>query len=68
MPNENCLAGMVCPACGSEEPFLIACTSSFYVHDNGAEEHEDVEWADDSGCYCVVCGHKGTVKSFTITT
>ena len=66
MANENCLAGMACPRCGSLEPFSIAGTALFEVHDDGTEDYGDVEWDDDSSCECRRCGFWENVRAFKI--
>ena len=66
MPNTNCLDGMRCPKCGSEEPFRIAVQTIMTVYDTGTEEQEDTEWEDDSYCSCKKCEWEGTVLSFQI--
>ena len=53
--NENCLAGMKCPGCGSLEPFEIHAQSMCRVSDDGTDYHRSVEWNDDSICVCVGC-------------
>lgn len=66
-PNENCLQGFECPACGSYGPFRIRATVSgeTLVTDFGTEGVEgDVEWEDHSRCRCADCGHGGTVREF----
>lgn len=67
-PSNNCLADIVCPECGSGEPFEITATSTFLVYDSGTDEHSDVEWNDDSPIFCRACGHRGTIKEFRLTT
>jgi len=62
--NENCLAGIACPKCGSPEPFHIVATAQFVVFDSGTDEYSDVEWDDDSLIACPNCGHSGTVIEF----
>lgn len=66
MANENCLAGMACPHCGSEGPFLIEATSCFKMTDHGTEEHRDVQWTPQSTVTCCACDTGGTVGTFTI--
>jgi hypothetical protein len=66
MANVNILEGMRCPECKSDGPFKIQAKSIFTVYDEGTEDHEDVEWEDDSDCQCIECDHAGTVKDYTI--
>jgi hypothetical protein len=66
MTNTNILEGIACPQCGSEGPFKIHAESFFTVYDDGTEDHEDVEWYEDSSCQCGECDHEGTVKDYTI--
>lgn len=65
-PNENCLAGMRCPKCGSFEPFYIMGVALFEVHDDGIEECLEPEWEDGSYCRCRECEFTGQVKDFEI--
>ena len=65
MSNENCLAGMRCPKCGSYGSFGIsvsgwadACT------DDGIDCVGDIEWDDDSACQCKECKHTDIVGNF----
>lgn len=62
--NENCLAGMKCPDCGSLEPFDIQVTMIVKVEDEGTEECGDTDWSDDSHCRCRECDYTGTVADF----
>jgi hypothetical protein len=66
MANVNILEGMRCPECKREGPFKISATSLFTVYDDGTDDHEDVEWDDNSDCQCTYCDHSGTVKDYTI--
>lgn len=63
-PNSNCLEGMLCPQCGSYEPFSIDVTTSVTVHDSGAETDGDLEWGEASHCRCMKCDHAATVADF----
>ncbi len=68
MPNDNCLAGMACPQCGSDGPFSITGTATFVVYDDGTDlEYFGLEWDDDAYCGCN-CGHDATVTDFTTST
>jgi hypothetical protein len=63
-PNRNCLEGMKCvnPKCTDPYgPFDIQCTSVFTVYDDGADEHQDVEWDKDSWAMCQNCQTEATV-------
>ncbi len=64
--NENCLEGMQCPNCKSFGPFEIDVTAIATVSDNGTEDFREVDWNEDSPCWCPVCNHAGRVKTFTI--
>lgn len=67
MPNKNCLYGMACPKCGSEEPFHIECTSTFTVYDDGTDLHyTGPYWDDNSHCSCCQCTFEGHVHNFKI--
>ena len=62
--NSNCLEGIRCPECGSEEPFNISAQAVFRVCDDGTESYGDVEWDDNSAIMCLECWHRGKVKAF----
>lgn len=62
--NENCLAGMKCPVCGSYGPFRIEATTLATVHDNGVDETVDFEWSSDSYCECGECEYSCIVEDF----
>lgn len=65
MANENYLAGMVCPECGSLGPFHIAGLAVFEVHDSGTDSFGGMEWDKWSFCKCVLCGCAADVQTFT---
>ena len=62
----GCLQGIVCPKCGHNEVFRIYASSWFRVDDDGAEDHADVEWDDDSQIHCFECGHNGAIREFRV--
>jgi|ERR1019366_1172169 hypothetical protein len=65
MTNENCLEGVRCPACGNEDTFHIAVTTTAIVTDDGAEvEHGDMEWDAASFTWCVNCPEHGPLSHF----
>lgn len=64
MANRNCLKGMACPRCKSEEPFEIGVETTVQVWDAGAGETGDLQWDEESDCRCVECGHAGRVADF----
>lgn len=67
MPNNNCLNGMQCPNCQSEEPFRIMIRQLALVYDEGTEDDEmaeGAEWDSRSYCECGECHHHGTVADF----
>lgn len=68
MANTNCLAGIKCPKCGSDEQFRIEAKAMFNVTDDGTEHASDgaVEWDDGNYCECYACSHYGTVKDFKV--
>jgi hypothetical protein len=67
MANTNCLEGMKCPQCKSEEPFRIHCTVIVLMEDYGSmEDLSGSEWDRDSLCECESCDYAGTVEDFTI--
>lgn len=57
-----------CPGCGNSlckgDRFRVSASSMFTVTNEGTEDHEDVEWDDDSYIECKECNHHGTVKGF----
>ena len=62
MANDNCLDGLVCPKCGSFEPFKIEASGYFLVWDEGTDGvPESTDWSDDSSCVCPKCSFFGTV-------
>lgn len=70
--NDNCLAGMQCPECRSQAPFVITALSDFEMYDDGSESHGDIEYDDDSSCRCKACNYTGAVghfkaKKYTVT-
>ena len=66
MPNENCLTGMRCPECKSEEPFRITAKTIVTVYDDGTDKIEDVEWDNSSFCSCAKCDHMAKVRNFQL--
>lgn len=62
--NTNCLDGLRCPNCGSEEPVWIEAKAEFKVYDSGTDEYHDVEWDENSPCRCGQCRHWSTVAEF----
>lgn len=67
MTNENCLAGMQCPHCGSEGPFAIAIDTVCIVSDEGIEDQiGDSDWDRNSYCECRECGNAQKVMDFEV--
>jgi hypothetical protein len=64
MTNTNCLDGIRCPHCGSEDRFRIEAKTVFTVTDDGTDDHGDVEWDDGSYAECTECHHSGMLKDF----
>jgi len=64
-PNENCLAGMACPYCGSFGPFSIRAECTVEVTDDGTGDTKDFEWGEHSHICCCACNQQGTVAEFT---
>jgi hypothetical protein len=62
---DGCIEGMRCPKCGNHEEFKIVGSTLWDVLEDGCDDHDDVEWDDDSYCRCSECGHDGTVRDFT---
>ena len=65
-PNSNCLEGLRCPVCGSYGPFKIKSTGWVCWEDDGTDITDYPSWdfAEDSGCICLICNHDGRVESF----
>jgi len=66
MANENCLAGIVCPACGSDGTFNIVVSALATVTDDGTDDMRDIDWDEDSYISCMACHHTGTVREFQV--
>jgi hypothetical protein len=64
--NSNCLVGIACPVCGSEEPFRIVAQAMVLMYDNGSEEVTDIQWDDTDSIECYQCKHWATVAEFYI--
>jgi len=65
MTNTNCLEGMSCPDCGSEEPFRIQAEVTVKMYDSGSDNVDgDITWSGDNTCTCVECGYLGPVVDF----
>ena len=66
--NENCLEGYECPKCGEHDKLYIVGVTTFEVHDDGTEEHNDIEWDGGSSVTCgnSECGHDGKLRGFEI--
>jgi hypothetical protein len=68
--NENVLAGMRCPECGSYGPFDIGVvvTGTARVTDDGFDYSEirggEASWGPGDSCECVSCGHEATAGEF----
>ena len=65
MPNTNCLEGLSCPKCGSLGPFRITAECFALVSDDGVECTTDVEWDQDSPCWCKACDFGGDINDFS---
>lgn len=64
MSNDNCLAGMRCPECGSYEPFDIRAEVTVTMFDEGSDGDYGYEWNEESLCFCKKCDHGGWVADF----
>src|SRR5438270_11768666 len=64
MTNTNCLEGIQCPSCGNDDQFRIRATTLALVTDDGAEDHGDMEWDDDSYAECTHCITSGKLRDF----
>jgi len=66
-PNENCLADMMCPECGSLGSFWITVPVQVEVSDDGTSVDEipqHYEWDADADCVCRECSHSASVADF----
>ena len=67
MTNTNCLEGIACPKCGSEEAFYIETRIEVLVRDSGTEDRgDDYFWSQDHRCRCAAGDHAGLVRDFDI--
>lgn len=64
--NINCLEGLACPHCGSQDAFDIDVRTTVRMHDNGTEHMTDAEWDAESAITCTDCNHRGTAGQFSI--
>jgi len=64
MSNTNCLKGMACPHCKSEDSFQISVNTFITMTDDGCDDYGKLEWDDDSACICEECGFRGLVLNF----
>jgi hypothetical protein len=64
MANTNCLAGIRCPECGSEGPFIIEVTQQVVMSDDGSEDYCPLHWDEESYMQCVECDFDGTAADF----
>lgn len=62
--NENVLAGVRCPKCGSPAPFRIVATCWALVFDDGVDESCEYEWDGDSLCECQTCSYTAKYIEF----
>lgn len=63
---EDAIAGLRCPKCGVTDGFNIVFRSEGRMDKEGLEDHEDVEWDDESPCSCRKCVFHGSVADFTV--
>ena len=67
MANTNCLEGIRCPDCGNEDEFRIECHVVMKVTDDGVMDSAgDVEWDEDSWCFCPQCEREGKLALFRV--
>jgi|GEM_PF-1565052 len=69
MPNENCLQGLQCPKCQSEEPFRIEVCTLVLMYDDGSDYDKrggEINYNDTSYCECYECAHHATVTDFRL--
>ena len=64
MSNENCLAGMRCPKCGSYGSFGISVSGWADVSDDGTGLVDEIGWDRNSMCQCNACKHTDIVGNF----
>lgn len=67
MANHNCLKGVRCPECGSEDSFRVDARVTVQVTDDGIEDcGGDYEWSPDAFTQCDACDFGGPMSAFTI--
>jgi hypothetical protein len=67
--NNNCLAGMMCPACHSEGGFRIdTLIEGVPWESDGSDVFAggDSDFTADANCECRACGHKRSIRAFEI--
>ena len=57
--NDNCLAGIRCPSCGSEGSFWVDTECLAEWTDDGVGEIEYAEFKSDGYARCVECDWQG---------
>lgn len=65
--NTNCLAGMQCPNCKSNGPFIVEVTTTVLLHDDGTEDYGDKHWNESSYMSCPECDHEGQAGEFYLS-
>lgn len=64
-PNNQFLAGLACPECGSFGPFYIDTLAVALICDSGVVSIDGQDdWNYDSNCRCPKCENEGEVKEF----
>lgn len=68
LTNDNCLAGMACPQCGSEGPFRIEVQVLVTVFDSGTDFDRvgDIDWSDDAYATCAQCDWDGIAEDLHV--
>ena len=63
--NDNVLAGIECPHCGSQGPFVMAVTRRGYatVSDDGFDDYDDYESEFEGPSECCDCGERFNFKN-----
>ena len=62
----NCTEGLMCPSCGSADRFVVEGRTAAVLIDDGTDEYGYFDFGDEDTITCSGCGHKATVRSFTL--
>ena len=62
--NDNYLAGVKCPKCKSSGPFTLRIKCLTIATDDGLGDITDIDWNDESYCFCADCGYSAKFGAF----